>query len=214
MNTDVEHLATQLSGSLSADAATLRWLWPAVLRALAHGEPVTPDELAAATGRDVADVHAGLATLADTEYDEQGRVVGHGITLSPTPHRFEVDGRQLYTWCALDTLIFPAVIDRPAHITSPCHATGIPVRVEVTPQRVVSVAPADAVVSILTPDGHTGARSAFCDHVHFFASPTTATPWLRTHPDASVVAVHDAFTLGQQLTHTLLPDTPPRSSCC
>lgn len=132
MNTDVEHLATQLSGSLGADAATLRWLWPALLRALAAGQPVTPDGLAAATGRDVADVHAGLATLADTEYDGQGRVVGHGITLNPTPHRFEVDGRQLYTWCALDTLIFPAVIDRPAHISSPCHTTGIPVRVEVT----------------------------------------------------------------------------------
>jgi alkylmercury lyase len=214
MNTDVEDLATQLSGSLGADATTLRWLWPALLRALAAGQPVTPDELAAATGRDVSDVRAGLATLVDTEYDEQGRVVGHGITLNPTPHRFEVDGRQLYTWCALDTLIFPAVIGRPAHISSPCHTSGTPVRVEVTAERVVSVEPADAVVSILTPDNHAAVRSAFCNHVHFFASPTAATPWLRTHPDASVLAVHDAFTLGQQLTHTLLSDTATGSTCC
>jgi hypothetical protein len=39
----------------------------------------------------------------DTEYDAHGRVVfGSGLTLRPNPHRFEVDGRTLYTWCALD----------------------------------------------------------------------------------------------------------------
>jgi alkylmercury lyase len=209
---DVEHLATQLTSSLGGSAAELPWLWPALLRALAHGEPVTPGDLATVTGRDVAEVRAGLAALSDIEYDKQGRVVGHGITLNPTPHRFEVDGRRLYTWCALDTLIFPAVIDRPARITSPCHATGIPVRVVVTPQRVVSVEPADAVVSILAPHGGSPVRSAFCNHVHFFASPTAATPWLRTHPEVSVLAVREAFTLGQRLTHTLLAHTATGSS--
>jgi alkylmercury lyase len=211
---DVEQLATQLSSSLGGSAAELPWLWPALLRALAHGEPLTPDDLATATGRDLTEIRTGLTALSDTEYDKQGRIVGHGITLNPTPHQFEVDGRQLYTWCALDTLIFPAIIDRPAHITSPCHTTGTPVQVEVTPQRVVSVEPASAVVSILTQAGGSPVRSAFCNHVHFFATPTAATPWLRTHPAAAVLAVHDAFTLGQQLTHTLLSDTAPGSSCC
>lgn len=36
-----------------------------------------------------------------------GRIVGHELTLRETPHRFAVDGRQLFTWRALDTLIFP-----------------------------------------------------------------------------------------------------------
>lgn len=214
MSPDVEHLATELTNSLGGSAAELPWLWPALLGALAHGEPLTPDDLATATGRDLTEVRAGLTALSDTEYDKQGRIVGHGITLNPTPHQFQVEGRRLYTWCALDTLIFPAIIDRPAHITSSCHATGIPVRVEITPERVMSVEPADAVVSILTPAGGSPVRSAFCNHVHFFASPTAATPWLRTHPAASVLPVHDAFTLGQQLTHTLLSDTAPGSSCC
>jgi hypothetical protein len=70
----------------------------------------------AATGRTGHQVRQALARLPDTEYDETGRIIGYGITLDPTPHRFEVDGRRLYTWCALDTLIFPAVLCRAARV--------------------------------------------------------------------------------------------------
>ena len=209
MSTDVDQLATQLSGSLGGRAAALPWLWPALLRALARGAPATLDELAAATGRDLAEVRAGLCALSDTEYDEQGRIVGHGITLNPTPHSFEVDGHRLYTWCALDTLIFPAVIDQPARVSSPCHATGVPIHLDADPHRVVSVDPAAAVVSILTPDRGTSVRSAFCNQVHFFASAAAAQPWLREHPDASVLPVREAFDLGRRLTSTLLAGGGP-----
>ena len=52
--------------------------------------------------------------------------LGWELTLRPTPHGFNVDGKQLYTWCALDTLFFPAVIGRPARVESPCAATALP----------------------------------------------------------------------------------------
>lgn len=209
---DVKHLATQLSGSLGGSAAVLPWLWPALLRALACCAPVTPDDLAAATGRSVEEVRAGLGALADTEYDEQGRIVGHGITLNPTPHVFEVGGHRLYTWCALDTLIFPAVIGQSVRVSSPCRVTGTPIHLEVGPKRVVSVEPATAVVSIITPDGAAAVRSAFCNQVHFFASPTAAAPWLREHPDTSVLGVRDAFDLGRQLIAALLAGDGPRAA--
>ena len=85
----------------------------------------------------------------------------------PYPHRFEVDGKQLYAWCALDTLMFPALIGRTAHIASPCHGTGKSVRLTVEPDRVVSVEPSTAVVSIVTPHEMASVRSAFCNDVHF-----------------------------------------------
>jgi alkylmercury lyase len=67
-----------------------------------------------------------------------------------------------------------------------------------------SVEPADAVVSILTPDGAASVSTAFCNEVHFFASPAAAAPWLSDHPDASVLPVLEAFDLGRQLTAALL----------
>jgi len=67
-------------------------------------------------------MHAALASLPSIELDTQGRLIGMGITLNPTPHRFDVEGIHLYTWCALDTLIFPALIGRTANVTSPATA--------------------------------------------------------------------------------------------
>lgn len=68
---------------------------------------MSAEQLAAATGRPVKQIADSLPGLPSIELDEQGRVVGMGITLNPTPHHFEVDGTNLFTWCALDTLIFP-----------------------------------------------------------------------------------------------------------
>lgn len=209
-----QQLAAALTSAFSGapGAAGRPWLWQPLLRLLAHGEPVTAGQLAQATGRSEGQVRQALAALPDTEYDSLGRVAGSGITLNPTPHRFEVDGIGLYTWCALDTLIFPAVLGKPAHVTSPCHATGTPVHLTVEPGKVTSVQPAGAVVSIVTPGTCSSIRAAFCDQVHFFASPEAAQPWLDQHPGATVLPVHDACQLSRPLTQTLLGDDHP--SCC
>jgi alkylmercury lyase len=74
-----------------------------------------------------------LADLPDLETDEQGRIVGSGLTLRPTPHRFALDGRQLYTWCALDTLILPVVLEQGATVESPGHGAGTTILLTVDP---------------------------------------------------------------------------------
>ncbi len=170
------------------------------------GWPVTVEQLAAATGHTTDEVREALAANPDTEYDEASRIVGSRLTQNPTPHRFEIGGRQLYTWCALDTLVFPAVLGQSAHVTSPCHATGVPVHVAVGPDRVTHVEPAEAVVSIVTPDAPASIRTAFCNQVHFFAGADAAESWLEQHPGASVLPVADAHALGRPLAASLLTD--------
>ncbi|WP_445261008.1 organomercurial lyase MerB [Pseudonocardia sp. D17] len=151
MDSQAQQLATRLTAAFNGGgAASARpWLWRPLLQLLAQGRPVTVEQIAQATGRTPDQVRGALAANPDTEYDESGRITGSGLTQNPTPHHFEVDGRKLYTWCALDTLIFPAVLGRPARVTSPCHATGTPVRLTVEPDQVTSVEPTTAVVSIV-----------------------------------------------------------------
>jgi alkylmercury lyase len=199
MADDLQRLSERLGRSLDSAGGASQWWFAPLLRLLARGEPVTVADLAAAAGRPEADVQQALAARPDTEFDEQGRIVGYGLTLRPTPHRFEVDGRTLYTWCALDTLIFPALLGRTARITSPCHATGTPVRVTAGPGGVAGVDPALAVVSVVTPQHAAAVREAFCNQVHFFASRQAAGPWLAAHPGGSVVTVADAYRLGRPL---------------
>ncbi len=131
---DLDALAGELVTALGNTSVS--WLQPELLRLLADGEPITVAAIAAATSRSQADVRSGLAGMPDTEYDDEGRIVGFGITLRPTPHRFDVDGRSLFTWCALDTLMFPLLLGRSAEVTFPCHATGADVRVGVGPEPV------------------------------------------------------------------------------
>lgn len=194
-----------LSGSLNATLLrndtlnAARWLFRPLLERLAEGEPVTVEDLAAATNRSIDEVRAALAAQTDTEFDDDGRIVGNGITLRPTPHRFVVNGKQLYTWCALDTLIFPALLGRRAEIESPSHASGTRVRLTVDPDGVTSVQPPTAVVSLVTPETSGSIRGAFCNEVHFFATADEATGWLEQHPGASVVPVADAYRLGRPL---------------
>ncbi len=201
MDTSDQDLSGRLNATMLRNDTlnAARWLFRPLLELLANGKPVTLEDLAAATDRSIDDVRAAVAAQSDTELDDHGRIVGNGITLRPTPHRFVVDGTQLYTWCALDTLIFPALLGRRAEIESPSHGSGQPVRLTVDPDGVTEVDPPTAVVSIVTPETGSSIRSAFCNEVHFFATADEAAGWLEQHPGASVVPVADAYQLGRPL---------------
>lgn len=68
-----------------------------LLRLLASGDPVDVAALALASALPLDEVRRRLDAVPDTEYDDEGRIVGLGLTLRPTPHRMNVDGQELYT---------------------------------------------------------------------------------------------------------------------
>jgi alkylmercury lyase len=125
-----------------------RHLMRAAVQLLAHGKPVTITELSAVAGVEIADLTRPPAGQ-DIEYDDQHRIIGWGLTLNPTPHTYIVDGHHLYTWCAADTLLFPAILGRPAQIESRCPTTDTVIRLTVDPRSgVTELSPATAVISI------------------------------------------------------------------
>ncbi len=171
----------------------------AAIAELALGEPVDVARVAARASLPAADA-LDVLRRSPAEFDDEGRLVGFGLTLRPTAHRFEVGGRTLYTWCALDTLAFPAVLGKPAQIESPCFATGEMIRIEVDPDGVRAVDPVQAVVSIVTPDvGLSDFRQQLCHEQHFFSSRGAAADWHAERPDAIVVPVREGFALTRAL---------------
>lgn len=180
-------------------------LMPQLLRLLARGRPLAPDELAAATGEPLARVRAMLASQAGVEWDDQGRLVGFGITLRATPHRFVVDGHDLYTWCATDTLLFTVMLDQPAHVFSTCPASGQAIHLELSPAGASHIDPPETVVSQLFPTGEiTDVRAMVCNHGHFFASVEAASAWLHAHPDdGRLLGVAGAFEVAREVCQTL-----------
>jgi alkylmercury lyase len=177
-------------------------LFGALLGELAKGSPVSRETLAAALGWSAERMVAVLERIPSIEYDN-GQIVGCGLTLRETRHVFEIDGNRLYTWCALDALMFPALIGRTARVLSPCAATDAPVCLTVAPDCVRNVEPEGAVVSLVLPDASPDVRRSFCCHVHFFASAPAAESWVSSHGRAMVVSVEDAFRLGQELARQM-----------
>jgi alkylmercury lyase len=190
----LETLADSLAGTFPGcdDAPLAR----ALLRELAKGQPVAA---AAADPR----LATAIARWPNVELDEHGRVVAFsGLSLTPTAHRFTVAGRQLYTWCAWDTLFLPALLDQPAHVESPCPVTGHAVRLSAEPSGFRDVHPDDVWVSFppAATTSTTDITGTFCCHVHFLAGRAAADDWLSQHAGATALALPEAFELGRLAT--------------
>jgi len=177
---------------------------PPTLSLLAEGKPASPEEIAAAAGKSPEEVRAALDRFPSAEWDEQGRVVGLGLTLRLTPHRLELEGRTLFAWCALDALLFPILLSRPVSIESPCRGTGDPVHIEVTSAGIQAVEPPSAVVSIVAARDLADFRRVSCNNTHFFSSPEAASRWLEKHPEATILPLEDAFRLGRLIAEGVL----------
>lgn len=177
-------------------------VWLFLLRALAQGQPVSPMTLAKGLNIPLSDVEAALASFADTVYDERGDVVACGLSLLPTPHSFKVCGNELYTWCALDALMYPVALEQVAQVESRCPVTGTVVRMTATPTGVIDPSPAEVTLSMVTPPEQGGCckvRNSFCTGVHFISSAEAAASWLSRHPDATIVSLQEAWQLGYEV---------------
>lgn len=202
-----------VKGSL-ASTEEGRKLYPPLLQRLVSGRPVERAEIAEMLGWPLAQTEDFLQSLPAFEFDEEGRLVGAGLSLRETPHAFEVEGRRLYTWCALDTLFFPAVLQKTAKVMSVCVATRVPIQLTVAPDSLLSFEPGGTVVSLIWSCEGTNVRSSFCNHVHFFASAEVARPWHQANPKASVVPLSEAFSTAQEIARWILAPSASGMRLC
>ena len=188
-----------------------------IVRSLADGQAPSEEELGNATGLPADEVRNLLAEIGGVERDENGRIIGWGLTRIPTPHRVEIDGRVLYGWCAPDVLALPALLGRSAKVTSPDFATGQPITLTVDPDGVRDLEPSTAVASyVATPEAaDLGAmvRHNVCNNQHLFASAAAGAEWLEHHPGFTLLPVDEAFRVSLQVGQRLFEpgDTSSRS---
>ena len=125
-------------------------------RTIARGIPVAVSSVAESLPLEEGAIRTAVAHLEASNqigYDNQGHLVAiAGLSLSPTNHSFEVEGVQLYTWCAIDALFFPSLLDREAVVESTSPISKKTIRLIVTPRDGVRVAqPSTAAVSLVVP---------------------------------------------------------------
>jgi alkylmercury lyase len=198
---DTSQLADQVSCCRQDLNARDQRVQLTLFRLLAEGAPVERERLAAHAAVGDWEVRALLAAWHGVHSDELGRVVAfQGLSVAKAPHRLRVEGRELYTWCAWDTLFLPELIGCPAEIESTCPTTGATVSLRVGPDGPSDVSPPDAVLSFISP-GATFAEdtiASFCRFVHFFASTHPAETWTSRHPGTFVISIEQGFEIGRR----------------
>jgi alkylmercury lyase len=202
---ELERLARQLADGLRGEHDAF---CRALVRLLAGGHPVAPGRLARALQMNAEQMAEVLASLADLEVDQSGNVVGWGLTFIPTPHRFLIQGQQFYTWCALDALTYPALLQVVASVESSCPVSAAPVTLSVTPAGVHDLTPPGSVVSLVIPEPGSscnGDRGSFCTRSLFFRSRRDALLWQASSPSARLLSVTDAYRVGHLIARYRYP---------
>jgi alkylmercury lyase len=184
-----------------------------VLRMLGRGRPVTRtdvDGLAPEAGIAPEEAQAFLREVS--ERDGADRIIGVlGLSLGEHPHRFSVNGRQMTTWCAEDTLFLPVLLGQTAAVESTSPVSRKPVRLTIAPDGVQAVRPIGAVVSIALVDPDRLAFESveaiwmtFCRHIHFFAAREEAARWAAGRGDIAILTPDEGYRIGRQLADRFL----------
>ena len=175
-----------------------------LIRLLADGQAVPVERLAQVLAISPQETDLRLHALSDIEFDPTGNVIAFGISHAPTAHQFMVNGHKLYTWCALDTFMYTALLDAPTQVHSICPRTGQSIFLSMTPQGIEHLDPQSAVISLVVPSGSIAdcLRSSFCNHGHFFSSAEGASAWLPAQEHALVLPIADAHQLGQRIANS------------
>jgi alkylmercury lyase len=174
----------------------------AVYRLLAGGRPVSLEKVSSTTDLSPEAVQKIMRHWRSVYYDKSGRIIGYwGLALAKMHHRFEVDGKALFTWCAWDGLFIPAILKSTANITSACPVTGEEIRLTVAPDRLKKSSSRSVFMSFITPEPSGLRENAilnFCHYVYFFSSAAAAAKWSSEHQGTFVLSLDEAFNLARE----------------
>ena len=183
-------------------------------RLMLGGQPVRLESLAATAGLPTQEIaralDRGLRSLV--LFDGADRLTGFGgLAVTPTAHRFAVNGSQLFTWCAWDALFIPELLATVCVVESRCPQTHRSIHLRVAPNRVEHVKPAETVLSFALPDATlcdcsaSEGIAAFCDHVRFLASRDEGNAWVAGQAGLFLMSVSEAFALGKMFNAARYP---------
>jgi alkylmercury lyase len=197
---DVEEIHERLMAKwTSPNGKTLIDTGGPLVAKLMEGEPVAPDDAATLMGWPGEDALARWRDMGyPLELDEDGNVIGAGLSLRPTRHVCTIAGRDQYGWCAMDAIMFALVAGEPSPVRSTCPATGRAITLTVTPTGIVDADPPTTVVSLAPPEGD-DIRRVFCDRVNFYATREDAVAHTKHDPEIAIADLDTAFRIGKDL---------------
>ena len=181
---------------------------------LSEGNPVSIEEVAESLDMEKDNVRRITDEWAGMYYNHEGNIIGYwGLATEKTGHRFNLDKKTLYTWCAWDTLFIPQIIAKTARVESRDPVTKKIIKLTVTPNDgIMNVSPSEAVVSFMIPDTQcvkADVIKSFCNYVHFFESKESAEKWIsesEKKEELLILPIAEAYEIGMLRNEQQLGD--------
>ena len=202
----LETIAERLSGQLHCEQEDI---CRPIVQQITRGKPVTPAALRSSLKASRPELEHRLARLpSDVEFDRAGNIVGLGVSMVPTSHRFQIGGKLLYTWCAFDTVLLPPSLRLDAQVQSTCPVTSQTITFVATYEgTVLDLFPAGSVMSLIVPANRGDCtRASFCQQSLLFQSEQAAATFLADHPETLILSVEGAASVGRLVAQSCLPD--------
>ena len=202
----LETIAERLSEQLRCEQEDL---CRPIVQQVTRGKPVALATLQTSLQVSQNELEQRLTRLPpDVEFDRVGNIVGLGVTLVPTSHRFQIGGKLLYTWCAFDTVLLPPSLRVEAQVQSTCPVTGQPITFVATPEGVIKdLLQASSVMSLIVPARRSDCtRATFCQQSLFFQSEQAAAAYLSDHTEVLLLSVEDAAYVGRLVAQSCAKD--------
>ena len=201
----LETIAERLSGQLHCEQEDI---CRPIVQQITRGEPVTSATLQASLQVNQYELEQRLAQFPDVEFDRVGNIVGLGVSMVPTSHRFQIGGKLLYTWCAFDTVLLPPFLSVEAQVQSTCPVTSQTITFIATYEgTVLDLFPAGSVMSLIVPANRGDCtRASFFQQSLLFQSEQAAATFLADHPETLILSVEGAASVGRLVAQSCLPD--------
>jgi len=145
---------------------------------LEHGAPVEQEAWAKKAGVEpdtLAAVLENARARGRVEFDSKDRLVGiAGLTIEPTRHRLDVNGKERWTWCALDAMGILGALRSDGTVFSDDPSTGEEIEIHFSAGK----PDGDAAIFILGGYADVNVKDAWCPMVNFFTSLQAAKTWV------------------------------------
>lgn len=181
----------------------------AIYPPLAEGRPLSAEQVSTNSGIPLRSVKTAFRYMRRTgaDFDADGNLIGNALTLRPTLHKFTVDGKELYAWCALDTLFLSGLVGKTAEVESTCPTTAETVRLTISPSGIEAMEPAQTVLTVTIPGVSAacepgqgkGSEGASCRSMNYFISREAAESYLGPDADVAILDVDTAWQLAYKV---------------
>lgn len=127
-------------------------------------------------------VRRGLLTV-----DDSGSITGAlGLTTEPTQYRLLLNGRALFTWCALDAVGIPAALGADALVQTTIE--GRPFEVRLESGRLLRASRRDVGISLPNPKMDVSIRQSVCPEIRFHLESHAP-----QHPGVALLSLDEAM---------------------